>query len=318
MDLLSTMLSALRVHGSLIGDFSLAGEWNIGHPQISGVCLHLIVDGVCKVITSGGMVHDLGAGDVVVFPHGNAHNLATDQAEPVTPVLDVLRRDGHSIWIPERRYERTIHRYVDGGGGAKAHVVDVIFGLHDARNHPLMAALPDILVARREALGLGQWIGAITDFIKRESDKAGPGHAAMTGLIADLLFVEVVRAFLAPPRDQPDGRSQAMSHQRAAKALGAIHGNPSAAWTVSSLAKICCMSRASFARDFTRSLGRGPIAYLTDWRMHLAACDLAAGVSVAIVAGRIGYASGGAFTRAFKRNYKVSPARYRQDARRAT
>ncbi len=315
MDLLSTVLAELRLQGSVIGDFSLAGGWGIGHPQIPGICLHLIVDGACQVVTSDGTGQPLGAGDVVIFPRGDAHSLVTDPTQRVKPVSDILRLDGHSIWVPRKRYQRAVHRYVEGSGGPRTHVIDVIFGFHDSAHHPLLAALPETIVLRKGIADLGCWIEVVTDFVNRESGSPGLGHAAATGLIADLLFVQAVRAFLAIPHDQPPGWIQAMTNRQAARALVAIHGHPATTWTVASLARACHMSRAKFARDFMRLLGKGPIGYLTDWRMHLAACDLAAGVSVAVAAERVGYGSGTAFARAFERNYHASPARYRQAIR---
>lgn len=315
MDLLSTVLAEMRLQGGVIGDFNLGGGWGIGHPQIPGICLHLIVDGICKVVTSDDRAQDLGAGDIVIFPHGGAHDLVTDRRQSVRPVSDILRLDGHSIWIPEGRYKRTVHRYIEADCGPKTRIVDIVFGFHDSAHHPLLTALPDMIVLRRGVADLGRWVEAVTDFIGRESEAAGLGHAAATGLIADLLFVQAVRAFLAVPQDHPPGWIQAMTNKPVAKALGVIHGSPAVTWTVASLARTCHMSRAKFARDFMKLLGKGPISYLTDWRMHLAARDLAAGVSVTVAAERAGYASSTTFTRAFERNYHVSPGRYRHTIR---
>ena len=317
MDPLSSVLAKLRMQSSVIGDFSLAGDWGISHPQIPGVCMHLIINGCFKVAMPGHPNHELGAGDVVIFPRGNAHSMVTDRAHSVRPVVDILRLDGHSVWVPDGRYERAVHRYVEASDGPKAHVVDVIFGFHDSAHHPLLMALPDIIVMPRETADLGFWIEAITAFISQENECGGFGQAAATGLVADLLFVQAMRAFVAFLADRSSGWIHAITHHQTARALDAIHSQPAAPWTVASLARLCHMSRAKFARDFMQSVGQGPIAYLTDWRMHLAACDLASGIAVAVAASRSGYASDTAFTRAFRRNYDVSPARYREAVRTA-
>jgi AraC-like DNA-binding protein len=59
-------------------------------------------------------------------------------------------------------------------------------------------------------------------------------------------------------------------------------------------------------------LGRAPIRYLTDWRMHLAEDLLARGMSVAAVGHRVGYDSEESFSRAFKRTHAVSPGAWRR------
>ncbi len=55
-------------------------------------------------------------------------------------------------------------------------------------------------------------------------------------------------------------------------------------------------------------LGRSPIRYLTEWRMHVAEDLLAStDLGVAAVARRVGYDAEEAFSRAFKRTHGSSP-----------
>ena len=62
------------------------------------------------------------------------------------------------------------------------------------------------------------------------------------------------------------------------------------------------MSRTVFAERFVALLGRTPMQYLAEWRMHLADEMLRArGSSVAQVAERVGYQTEAAFRRAFRR-----------------
>jgi AraC-like DNA-binding protein len=67
------------------------------------------------------------------------------------------------------------------------------------------------------------------------------------------------------------------------------------------------LSRAAFARRFIALTGRPPLTYLTWWRMVLAGRLLrSSDVSLAAVAGRVGYASEFAFAKAFKRHVGVA------------
>ena len=94
--------------------------------------------------------------------------------------------------------------------------------------------------------------------------------------------------------------------------LRAMHAEPGRPWTVVTLAKVAGASRAAFARRFTALVGEPPLAYLTSWRMTLAADLLRRqGTSVASVASQVGYADGFAFSSAFKRVRGVSPSAYR-------
>jgi len=87
-------------------------------------------------------------------------------------------------------------------------------------------------------------------------------------------------------------------------------------WTVASLAREVGLSRSVLADRFKHFLGEAPMAYLTRWRLRLAAQRLV-GTSrgLAQIAAEVGYESEASFNRAFKRELGVPPARYRRDHR---
>ena len=98
-----------------------------------------------------------------------------------------------------------------------------------------------------------------------------------------------------------------------AKALALMHRDPAREWTVDALAKDVGLSRTRLADRFRHFLGMSPIAYLTDWRMRIAAEALEkTDKSVVEVAMDVGYNSEAAFNRAFKRTYNAPPAQFRQ------
>ena len=75
------------------------------------------------------------------------------------------------------------------------------------------------------------------------------------------------------------------------------------------------MSRSGFAERFATLVGQPPMQYLTDWRMHLAARQLQESRDgVAKVGFSVGYESEAAFSKAFKRQFGVSPAAWRRGA----
>jgi AraC-like DNA-binding protein len=72
------------------------------------------------------------------------------------------------------------------------------------------------------------------------------------------------------------------------------------------------VSRSVLDDRFRQVLGRSPIRYLTEWRMHLAEDLLAAAeLTVYDIARRVGYGSEEAFSRAFKRERGQSPSHWR-------
>jgi transcriptional regulator GlxA family with amidase domain len=99
-------------------------------------------------------------------------------------------------------------------------------------------------------------------------------------------------------------------------ALAALHAAPARKWTVAELARSAAVSRSQLDDRFRQVLGRSPIRYLTEWRLHLARDLLAStDLGVAAIARRIGYDAEEAFSRAFKRAYGTSPANWRASHR---
>ena len=100
-----------------------------------------------------------------------------------------------------------------------------------------------------------------------------------------------------------------------ARALTLVHERPATPWTLGSLARTVGLSRAGFSRRFTRAVGESPIAYLSAWRLALAA-DLLVGTddTVAAISRAVGYSSPFTFSDAFKRTYGRSPVEHRRGA----
>jgi AraC-like DNA-binding protein len=96
-------------------------------------------------------------------------------------------------------------------------------------------------------------------------------------------------------------------------ALEAVHASAGKPWTVGDLARLCSMSRATFARVFHQVLGQAPMQYLTDWRMTLAR-DLLRDQEATLeeIAVQVGYSSVYAFATAFRRHHGEPPCRWQQ------
>ena len=72
------------------------------------------------------------------------------------------------------------------------------------------------------------------------------------------------------------------------------------------------MSRSAFVERFTKLMGVPPIRYLTLWRLQTAKLHLReTQKTIAQLAHSIGYESEQAFSRAFKREFGLPPARWR-------
>ncbi len=144
----------------------------------------------------------------------------------------------------------------------------------------------------------------------------GPGGRALLSKLAEALFVDTLRRYMAQLRKDDRSWLAAARDPAVGAALASMHRYPSRAWTVAGLAKGAGVSRTVFADRFVEALGQTPLAYLARWRLWLGATRLQTGdESVMEVALQVGYESEAAFDRAFKREFGLPPARYRKQKR---
>lgn len=106
----------------------------------------------------------------------------------------------------------------------------------------------------------------------------------------------------------------ALEDPRLSDAVRAMIDDPAAAHSVESLASLVGASRSTFADRFARAFGCGPMEFLRRTRLHRAGWLLrSSDEPVKQLARRVGYDSRSYFTRAFREQFGVSPAAYRND-----
>jgi AraC-like DNA-binding protein len=155
-------------------------------------------------------------------------------------------------------------------------------------------------------------LAAIVHLIARESGSQQPGSAVMLRRLTELLFIQVIRLWIAQQAQASVEWVGALRDQPISAALGLIHQSPERAWTVKDLADAAALSRSAFSARFTELVGEPPMTYLTRWRMLRATRLLKNEVRVETVADLLGYESEAAFRKAFKREIGVPPAQYRK------
>ena len=86
------------------------------------------------------------------------------------------------------------------------------------------------------------------------------------------MLIHVMRAWLRREQDDDAGGwLVALRDPVVAGAMNCIHERPAEPWTIDALAREVSVSRATLARRFADLVGETPLAYLTRWRMDLAA-----------------------------------------------
>ncbi|MFE1890211.1 AraC family transcriptional regulator, partial [Streptomyces microflavus] len=157
--------------------------------------------------------------------------------------------------------------------------------------------------------------GPLRDYLVAQIGGARPGHQIVLDRLLDWMLVCTLRDWFDRPEAEPPGWYGALGDEVAGPALRAMHEDPAHPWTTAELAARAGVSRTTLAKRFTELVGDGPVAYLTEWRMTLAADLLTRPeLTVAAVARRVGYADAFGFSAAFKRLRGESPSAYRQQA----
>jgi AraC-like DNA-binding protein len=173
----------------------------------------------------------------------------------------------------------------------------------------LVAALPPVLSL---PASMDDPVHQVVTLLSREMLLSEPGKQTVLDRLLDVLVVLGLRAGLARSDTAPPW-FRAASDPRLSPALEAVHASAGKPWTVGDLARLCNMSRATFARVFRQVLGQAPMQYLTDWRMTLAR-DLLRAQEATLdeIAVQVGYSSVYAFATAFRRHHGGPPRRWQQ------
>jgi AraC-like DNA-binding protein len=175
----------------------------------------------------------------------------------------------------------------------------------------LTDVLPEVILVRASSPRAAslRWI---LEELLAERTSTVPGSSIASAQLAQLLFVQILRAYLASGEELPAGWLRATGDERLVRALRLIHEEPGRTWRLAELAKAAGMSRTRFAVAFSAAAGVAPLTYLTEWRMRLAERRLREDeVTVAELAASLGYASESAFSTAFKRVTGRAPRDYR-------
>lgn len=296
-DFLSQVLTLIRLRGELVFSSVLGAPWALRFDPGSAH-FHVVVEGAMRVEARDGKHVEAVAGDLVLLPQGSGHRIGTDGAS-LTPARDVL-----DAQLRGDRLELEL-----GGRGARTRLVSGAFRFEGDNLPSMLGVLPSIIHLPKAAhLESPSWLDGLAEHLLVEAKAAHPGASILISRLIDVLVIRAMRIWVrtAPPEDK--GWLGALADDRISRALRAIHDEPFRRWTVAQLATAAGMSRSSFAERFTTLIGAAPLRYQTRWRLLLAHELLSRpGTRVTEVAGRVGYDSEAAFSRAFKAQFGDAP-----------
>jgi AraC-like DNA-binding protein/mannose-6-phosphate isomerase-like protein (cupin superfamily) len=301
-DPLSEILQDLRLAKADYGRSEFTAPWGLHVPHKDGVRFHFVVEGGVTLWQDKHEPIRLDPGDVVLLPHGTAHVMADDERTRIDPMESI-----HTELIGDAVYHLS-----GGGGGKRTLLVCCTIRFEGPTAHPLLELLPDCLVVRK-ADQSDPSLPTLLDIMAREVSKTRIGTATVMARLADVVVTLIIRAWIEMRRADLQGWLAGVRDPNIGLALAQIHRKPGHAWTVETLASAAGMSRSLFAERFTALMGQTPARYLLQWRIRLATMWIESQrMTVSEAAGRLGYASDAAFSRAFKRVVGAPPSDVRK------
>jgi AraC-like DNA-binding protein len=177
----------------------------------------------------------------------------------------------------------------------------------------LLAGLPTVVRVNVRGSAAGAWLESSVGYALAEARSPRPGGPGVLAKIAEVLFIEVLRLYMAEAGEERTGWLAGVRDKVVGAALAAMHRDPAHSWTLEELARSVGASRSVLADRFQQLVGASPMQHLGHWRMVLAANLLRGGAAnLAQVAEEVGYQTDTAFIRAFRREYGVPPATWRR------
>ncbi len=308
LDLLSDILTNLSMRGTLYFRTSFTKPWGVAVPSYENVArFHFAHRGNCLVRIDGvAEPISLAQGDLVIVPHGAPHDLycGHDPEHTVMPLDVVLAQsgfDGSGVLV-----------YGGDEPQSETQLICGHFSFEPNSRHILMERLPPFIHLTNYGESAGRWMEATLRVIGEEAGGRKMGGDLIALKMSEAILAQAIRSYIESA-DAQEFALGAFADKNLSRAIDAFHKAPAERWTVESLASAAGMSRTGFAVQFQKLMLMSPMEYVTTWRMEIAKKVLQqAGTSLTDAAESAGYASDSAFTRAFKKETRQTPAEFRK------
>lgn len=313
MDPFSEVLRSVRLAGGVFLDSRFTAPWSVltnvsaedcrlsVRAPTQMIAYHFIVGGRLFITVEGEAPVEVRAGEVALLPRNDAHTLGSK------PGLAPMRAQD----LVQPSIDGGLPGIVYGGGGEPTHVICGFLATEELRN-PLIATLPRLLKLDVGDGASRDWIEASVRYAADDLRKGKFAAASVMSRLSESLLVEAVRSYAMTLGEYETGWLKGLADPQIGRALALIHQDTRAPWSTETLAREVAMSRSAFADRFTALVGTSPIRYLTLWRLQTAKLNLReTTMTIAQLAYSVGYESEEAFSRAFKREFGLAPAKWR-------
>jgi len=308
MDVLTDILSSLRLTGGVVVDGQMTGDFCV-HAQFTPqhfapffpepgklISYHYVRSGELMVEVAGVPPVTVRAGEIVLLPRNDPHLLESRSGLEPADAADIGWGTGDGA-----------HRVKVGSEGPAAEIWCGFLGTDSDTSHPLLEALPPLLTLDI-ASGQEEWLDRSMRFLADER----PSQEVVARL-AELFLTQAVREYVEQLPAGAKGWIKGLADPAVSKVLAIIHARYAEDLTIQGLAREAGVSRTVLGERFVELLGEPPMRYCARWRMRTAANMLRDGRhNTANIAYAVGFNSEAAFNRAFKREFGEPPATWRR------
>ena len=285
MEILSDVLSFLRVKGSVYFCSHVQHPWTKKFTDKTSASFHLVRRGACWV-TVGEQIEQLYTGDLIFIGPGIDHVLTSEPPHGQMPI---------------------------SGDTALLLCGDCSF--ENDQLSPLRGVFDQVTIVREHELNKHVWLKSTFDQLSSEYMAQSLGNEIIVNKLTEVVLVELIRINFG--RQEQQSFLHALHDKRVKRALDCLHEAPEKPWTIEQLASVVGMSRAAFAKKFTSLVGQTVFTYLSNLRIQKAKeMLLSTAMLIDDIAEQVGYESERSFTKTFKKYVGLTPTQFRKSSRR--
>src|SRR4029077_7702359 len=174
-----------------------------------------------------GQTIELHGGDVVIFPHGHAHEMSSGKgiAQPFP---------NYGIFAKIKARDLTpLHA---GGGGEISRFVCGYMTCDPYLSRPILNGLPPVFSVNIRTDRSGRWLESSILHLVEESASGRIGSEAMLAKLSEALFVDTLRRYGDSLPEEQRGWLAGARDPVVGKSLGLLHRRIAHPWTIADLA----------------------------------------------------------------------------------
>ncbi|WFF39109.1 AraC family transcriptional regulator [Moraxella nasibovis] len=292
MDILDSLLTFAQLNAGVHINCQLSGEWALPNPHKQGQAVaHIVLKGKAYLTLDDKNIL-LKQGDIAFFAQMHPHLLSNlpNQSSVVSATPNLSEQGGFVV-------------NKIGQGESECELLCLHF--HYDSHSELLASLPPVISVALDTPSLAPLI----TLLKHETTAPALASKTAVNALSLMLFVLILRQYFARTSDSFLANYQ---HPRLMPLIQAIMTAPEKSWYINEMAEFANVSRSQLIRLFNQHLGISPHAFLHKIRLQKSAMLLKqSNHSVLYVALSLGFGSETHFSRAFKKQYGVTPSGYR-------